>query len=281
MSKLSVFGLSKVSYQFVRNNMSSLIGQIKIFFPFILVLKLAQVLSAYHGYTVLTFGLFVITLAIYALFALSWHRVSLQGASKAEIALPHKMGKVEWAFVGLFFLMILIPFVGGAVIGFSGGMIRGYHERIGQDMSVGMKGIMAFIYLAFIFVIMTAVTRLSFILPARSVGVPLSFKDAWRASKGTVWPFLGSNIVFILFFVLVLVLYSVAVSVAMAIASGGVEPDVQSLPQLMVRYVVGIPVEAGAMMVTAVIVSSLSFAYQWGIQNNPIEQKNDDSTVVR
>ncbi len=281
MSKLSVFGLSKEAYQFVRNNMPSLMEHIKIFLPMILVLKLVQVLSAYYDYGFVTFGLFVVAMIVYALFALSWHRVSLQGASKAEIAMPHKMGKVEWAFVGLFFVMILIPFAGGAVIGFSGGMIRGYHERIGQDISGGTRGIMAVVFLALIFFIMTLVTRLSFVLPARSVGVSLSFKDAWRASKGTVWPFLGSNIVFILFFVLVLVVYTVAASVVMAIASGGVQSEAETLSQHLARYVMTIPVEAGALMVTAVIVSSLSFAYQWGIQNNPIEHKPENGTVLR
>ena len=260
MSKLGAIALSGEAKNFVFSNIDALKSHLKIIFPMILLVEIINQIGYITNITMMPALTLVPALILYASFALGWHRASLRGVEHSPTINPLRLDREDFKFVGLFFGLTTIPVIAALLIGFFYGVV----SRGGGVMAA--IGIVAVI-VATVFLI-RAMLQLSFLLPARSVGVGISFKEARQSSKGLLFPLIGASMIFGLLFTIILVVYSGVVGAVVTFVSGDVEP--QGLGLGFVGFILSLPVYISTFVLTALNITALSRAYQWGMQNNQV-----------
>lgn len=257
-SKPGVFALSKESTLFAFSNVKIFFNHIKVVFPLILLCGIVKQAGKLQGLDWMPYVIMVCTLFLYSCFALAWHRTCLQGPDKAHERNPVNISGDDWKFIGLFFG---VSFLFGA-----------YMEGLNQIVNLlpeDQKGISALGGVAVLIAMgfaMLMFLRASFLFPARSVGVKLTWKEAKRASKGLVWPLIGTNIIFGMIFVVAFSVYAFIVGFIVTVARGGVKPN--RMEGFLTDLLLSIPILMAAFFLVALCITALSRAYQWGIQNN-------------
>jgi hypothetical protein len=258
-SKPGVFALSKQATDFVFSNVPLFFNHIKVVFPLLIfcaVLKQAGLLAEakWVGYAVAA-----VTLFLYGCFALAWHRSSLIGPDNAHEENPLTLKGDDWNFIALF--MGISGTFGLSMDGLgylATVVLPKYGDGIAMLGGIVVLGVMGFVMLMFI--------RASFLFPARSVGVKLTWKDARKASKGLIWPLIGTNIIFGLLFVVAFSVYAFVASFIAQIAAGGA--SLGRIEAIGTGLVLSIPILLAAFFLVALCITALSRAYQWGVQNN-------------
>lgn len=263
MSKPSVFTLAGESKNFVFSNLGVLKEHATILFPIVLVLELINSIGVGFHMQWMPLVTIIPSLVVYACFALSWHRVALVGVDVRPVN-PFHLGKADWGFVGIFFALMFLPFL----IMFVGGFVLGFLAGLGGNPGKVIFGL-AIIPLCIWIIIITL--RFSFFLPARSVGVKLSYAEAKRSSKGLLWPFFGSSLLFGLMYLIPLLIYGIIVAAILGTAALEGNANTMTPSMALVQFIITVPVLAANFILAALNITALSRAYQWGIKNNPIE----------
>ena len=258
-TKPGVFALSKQATDFVFANVPLFLNHIKIVFPLILFCAFLKQAGLIAQEKWVAYSLTPVTLFLYACFALAWHRSSLSGPDKAHERNPLNLGRDDWGFITLF---IGVSGAFGLSLGGLGYVVETILPQYGDGILVA--GSLA--ALALIYVCMFLFIRASFLFPARSVGVRLSWKEAGRASKGMIWPLIGANIIFGLLFTVAFSVYTFVAGFIAAFAAGG--QGFGRIEAIGIGLVLSAPILLGVLFVLALSVTTLSRAYQWGIQNN-------------
>ena len=260
--KPGVFALSKESTLFAFSNVSLFFNHIKIIFPLILLCAVIKQAGKLAGGEWVTYVIAAVTLFLYGCFALAWHRSCLQGPDKAHERNPINLKGDDWNFIGLFFgITALFGIAMEALNQLAVNILPKYGHGIATLGGLGVVVVMGLVMFFFI--------RVSFLFPARSVGVKLSWTDAKRASKGLVWPLIGTNIIFGLIFVVAFSVYAFIVGFIVTVARDGVKPD--RMEGFLTDLLLSMPILMAAFFLIAMCITALSRAYQWGIQNNEVK----------
>ena len=258
-SKPGVFALSKEATNFVFSNVPLFFNHIKVVFPLLIfcaVLKQAGLLAeaTWVGYAVAA-----VTLFLYGCFALAWHRSALIGPDKAHEENPLTLKGDDWTFIALF--MGISGAFGLSMDGL-GYLANVVLPKYGDGIAT-LGGIVVLFFMGFV---MLMFIRASFLFPARSVGVKLTWKDARRASKGLIWPLIGTNIIFGLLFVVTFSVYTFVAGFIATVAARGA--TLGRIEAIGTGLILSIPILLAAFFLVALCITALSRAYQWGIQNN-------------
>jgi len=261
MSKPTVFGLSGEAKNFVFANIPLFFNHIKVLFPLLLIVTIVKQAGKMENSTPVAWSMAAVTLFIFACFALAWHRSSLTGPDKAHEVNPVTLKKDDWKFMGLFMLVTgaFGVFVKG-VMYVSEIVMPGYGEGmafLGDIVSIIVLGVGMVVFL-----------KVSFLLPAQSVGVPLPLSDARRASKGMIWPLIATNFIYGLLFIVTVTVYMTVAGMVATVGSEGTQMG--TIEAVAVGFVLSIPIQLAALLLVALCITALSRAYQWGIQNNDI-----------
>lgn len=264
MTKLTVFGLSAETKDFVFSNLDVLRTHLKIIFPMTLLLLVVEQIGMLTGHEWVRHATIIPKLALYAAFALAWHRTSLMGPSEGHSVHPLHITKDEWKFIAIFLAITLIP----AVImgGMSGAALMVSHTQSKGIAIAVLLGMIVAMIVGSVFLL-----RLYFILPARSVGVHLTVRDAMKVSKGATWPALGATIIYFMIFLLAATIYSSTVMAVIGMGTeGGDGRNVSDFGVGFIQFLLSIPVLAAMFLLTAMNVTTVSKAYRWGMENNSL-----------
>ena len=260
MSKLTVFGLSADTKNFVFSNLDVLKSHLKFIFPMTLLLLVLEQIGLLTGHEWVRHATIIPKIALYAAFALAWHRTSLMGPSSDHAVHPFHVTKDEWKFIGIFLAITLIPAV--VMGGMSGAALMVSHTQSKGVAITVLLGMIVAMIVGSIFLL-----RLYFILPARSVGVHLTLRDAMKVSKGATWPAFGATIIFFMIFLLAATLYSSTVMAVIGMGTeGGDGKDVSNFGVGFIQFLLSIPVLAAMFLLTALNVTTVSKAYRWGME---------------
>lgn len=257
-NEVKVFNLVGEAKDFVFSNLDVLKSHLIVIFPFVLLFELINNFGEAFGATWVALLTFIPILYLYGCFALSWHRSSLMGASPDHAVNPLELRPENKGFILLFFGVAGLPFLFGILMGAGVGL-----ASVGGEIALGIALIIA-IPVSIWGIIQ--LIRISFLLPARSVDVKLSLADARRASRGLIGKIFLSGVVVTFAFSLVIMLYALIVGLVVGIITTGSEPS--PLTTGLTMFILGIPMIVAGFVYTAINVTILSRAYQWGIQNN-------------
>ena len=259
--KPSGFSLSVEAARDVFADKRMLIESMKILFPLVVILNIAMQSAVAVDYAWAAYILIPFNLFIYGCFALSWHRYALRGFAVENTVNPLRIRKGDGAFM------------------FSFAAIMGGYSLV----LFGMQNLMAFvvpnyapeyetpIYAAMAVLILATMPifiRILFLLPAKSIGMKTDFKDASRAARGMVWPVIGANLIFCLIFFVFIVVYMFSIGAALNIAIGTAEISVAAA--VTVSVLGALPLQVAVFILFALYTVTISKAYQWGVQNNPV-----------
>ncbi len=267
MSKPTVFTLAGDCKNFVFSNLGVLKEHAKMIFPAVLLLELINALGNSYGMIWVQLVTVIPVLFLYACFAMSWHRVSLMGVNSARPVNPFQLEKGDLGFVGLFFGFMFLPSLAAIPVI----AIMVLVAAVLGKFSEGMAVIFVLITIPFVVWGIIAVIRLGFMLPARSVGVKLTFREALRSSQGVLWPLVGTVMLFSLMYLIPLLIYGLVIAMVIGAAALGGSATPMGLGYHLAQFVITVPVLAVNFIFTAMNITALSRAYQWGIKNNPIE----------
>lgn len=262
-TKPGAFALSKYATLFVFSNKPLLIHHLRIVLPLMLLCDLAGRFLLAGGAEApstkmfVTYGIGALTLFLYACFVLGWHRASLQGQSPAHERNPFNLDRADWKFIALFI---------GVTVAFGAAMnlLNGGLEHVLATMGTAAQYAASIGVLLAMTVFLYLFLRASFLFPAQSVGVRLSWADTKRAARGLYWPLIGANIIFGLIFTVAFAIYLFVAGMITAVAV----KDMEGTAEILIHFFLSMPVTIAGMLVVACCVSALSHAYQWGIQNN-------------
>jgi len=261
MTKLKVLGLAGESRRFVFSNLDVLRAHLKVILPAMVLFEAIKI------YGVVTEQVWLQLLAVtpstflYAFFALSWHRSSLRGASVDHAIDFSATTKEEWGFIGLFFAIAFVPMF---IFGFGGLIIGVIGHYAGSSVLTALVVIGIILGIIFMFYMM----RVSFMLPARSVGVKLKIREAVKISKGALWPFMGAGMIFGLCFTIAFLVYTAVTLGTIYMVTGTVH--FEGMNKAIMELLFSIPIIIGTFLMISMNITALSKAYQWGAQNNPV-----------
>lgn len=259
MSKPGVISLTKQSAAFVFGNMGVLLRHMRYVFPLLALLSFIEALAAQQEMKWVPIALLIPNFIFLSLFVLSWHRASLQGTDHDHSINPFVGSQYDFKFIGIMFLLSMIPVAAGFVCGLSVGILSkviGVSDQTGK-MILLLLGVPVVLYLLIVMV------KMYFVLPARSVGVKLSFGEARKISKGAVWPVIGSNI-----------LFSIGTAAAVLLCGAVFGVIIYAItrqePDWVAQYVLSLAGTFLGLVYIALNVTALSRAYRWGAENNPV-----------
>lgn len=261
MSKPGVFDLSGDATHFVFGNWPLLKQSLKITFPLLLGLQIINQAGVGAGFAWMQFVTLLPMLFVYACYALTWHRNCLVAVDPSHVVNPFHMTKADYKFTGFFIALTggLTLFLVG--IGFT---LQNVLPQFSQTaVLAGNIACLIGILLA-----MYVMLRLSFILPAQSVGVTLSLKEIIAASRGMTWPLIGANFIYAILFITGISVYSVIIGMLVSISAG--DQDLKGLQFGFIALVSLIPVMLATLVLVALYTTALSKAYRWGMENNPV-----------
>jgi hypothetical protein len=178
---------------------------------------------------------------------------------------PFSLKQGEGAFVGVFFALTLVMIL-SIVLVFFPAVIVGIATR-----SIGFA---VLITLALSIAAIAFSMRFSFLLPARSVNVIVSWGESWRISRGLSWRLIAAVIAadfmpFLLNALIIMIVYAALGRLGM------MQTDEMGFPRptpsgSIVFYIfAGIPGTLIGFVMIARGVTILSRLYQWSVQNVP------------
>lgn len=259
-SRPGAFALSKEATHFVFSNVPLFFHHIKVLAPLMVLSGVIKQAGRIAHAEWVAYVMAVVTLVLYACFALAWHRSSLQEPDKAHERNPANLRAGDWGFVAIF-----VTVTGLFGIGMQGLNHLAY-KMDGYEDAIALTGLLAILLVMGIFIYVFI--RASFLFPARSVGVRLGLADVRRASKGMAWPVLGANIIFTLLFLVAFSVYSFVAGFIGTVAAGNAK--LEQTQAITISTILSVPIIIAVFFFVALCVSALSKAYQWGIQNNDI-----------
>lgn len=257
-SKPGILELVGSSWDYFIENKEIYWSHIKPLLPFIIALEIGGQIIGKMGMdgAALVFSLFLIY--FYACYALACHKTSLMGPSTDNTTNPFSIKPEDKRFFKFFYLMFFIPLCVGFVIG-AGGAAMAKSGSGGLVMLAAVVAVVAFIYM------MIELMRISFILPASSVGMKINIKEARQVSKGLLWKLVGSTGLLSIIAVVIIMLYTMIVGLTVAIILAGVG---QGPVQYFFEAIFALPILLFNIVLTGMFVNILSRLYQWGMQHN-------------
>lgn len=262
MSSPGIVALSREALDFMRGNVRTFAAHLKFALPLILLLAVVQKAMEFYGYGHLSVFLMAPSFFIYGCFVLSWHRVSLNGPDSAKPVNPFTITGGDFKFI--------LTFAGLAgTLSFVLGGMPYLAEKLIPAEAENLVLIANIVMLAVTVAAMYWFLRLSFLLPAQAQGVTLALDDVLRASRGMAWELFGVNFMAGLLFIVVLSVYLLVSGMIATVSGGDAEMDKMSVEAI--SFVLSVPVHAAIFFVIAFGITALSRAYQWGMQNNPVE----------
>ena len=115
----------------------------------------------------------------YTCLVISWHRVVIHGPDNYVPMNPFKPQKHELVFIGVGFLIGVILFISGFVMGF---------------LSVVLKApVIGIAIVPMLCVALYVVYRLMFFFPAKAVNAQITLKEAYDMSKGYLWKVINAS----------------------------------------------------------------------------------------
>lgn len=262
-SKPGVFALSKSATNFVSSNRKILFQHLKVVLPLLIVCLAIQQTGQIYKLSWLTLMASFLTLFVYSCFVLSWHRTSLHGPDERNERNPFNLARDDWKFIALF---CGITGAFGLVIEGLNYWLQTVFLKYGEEADE--TAVAAMVVFLIILAIIPFFAKASFMFPAKSVGVPLSWSETRRASKGMLWPLIGANIIFLLIVIVLFAVYGFVTTMIVQVAAGNAAIDLKIA--VLVTTLIKTPVMIVGMITMALCVTALSRAYQWGIQNNDI-----------
>ncbi len=277
--KPKVFDLTFGSIKFIWENRIYAFNVLKPILIFWLPLNAISTISQsyiHEGFAALS----LLEIYFYACTALVWHRASLQGIKYSHAVNPFDLKKGEGGFIGVLFLIWLVIF---ALMIIPIGLLSGT-AFLFEDNKSGIIAIIGLIAIAFLFYISILGIRFTFILPARSVGVKLSFAQARKLSKGLVRKLLLSSLLLV---AIVMFPVGIYLGIAGVIVSFTFGDPTESLMAALGAYIlIGLPVFIYSVAVSLFSVTVLSRLYQWAVQergyilDEPLDEKCGDFKYV-
>lgn len=260
MSKPGAMSLSADSARYVYAQRGFFYNAMKLYLPVSVILFLMKIYFHEQQMFYAELALIVPVVLLYALYALAWHRHCLMDEDTgSELSLVPK--RKDFEFLMLFLIVIAFFTMATKSVGLM------------LEQALLFKGTMAGMMFAigsplFMFCAFYMFLKVSFALPAQSVGVSLSWKEILSSSKGMVWPLFGANLIFaMIVFILVLTyLMMLGLIAGMTIGQEKMEP----LSFFFISALSYTPLSAFILFMTAMSVTSLSRAYRWGIENNQV-----------
>lgn len=259
IESFGALSLAGAARRFVFSNLDALKTHLKIIFPAVLLLELVNKFGVSYGADWIQYVTLVPLVYLYACFALSWHRVSLMGPDGAACVDFLSPKKEDQGFIGFFIGVLFAPMLLGVVTGVAYGLAK----NTGSQAAMGLV-VLLMLPVSIYFLIQ--LLRFSFVLPARSMNVKLSWNEARRVSRGLIAKLIGAGILVGLAFLAAITLYALIVGLIVGVQTQGGEPG----PAIsgIITFIFGIPVQAAAFILMAINITMLSKAYQYGMQNN-------------
>jgi hypothetical protein len=259
MNKPGAWSLAKQSISFVFDNMNVFLHHVRYLFPLMALLSFIEALAAQQEMKWVAFALLIPNFIFLSLLALSWHRVSLRGTNEDHSINPFNGSQYDFKFIGIMLGLALIPVAAGFVSGVTVGILSKVID-ISDDTG---KALFLLVGLPVILFLAIALVKMYFVLPARSVGVKLSFDEARKISKGMVWPVIGANILFSIGMALVIMVCGGVLGFVLYAVTGQEANWISKYVLSLVGLFLGL-------FYIALNVTSLSRAYRWGAENNPV-----------
>jgi hypothetical protein len=237
--------------------------------PLIIPILVFSALSQLGSYFYDILGVFELgAMYLYACFALSWHRAFLMGPRSGHRVSPLHLKPGEGKFILavsalgvapiLLALVLFIPFALAGGIGGEAGLLIGALFAVPVLIYGGIK-----------------IARCFFILPAKSMNVAISLKEADRISRGLLLPFLVTSMMFVTLFLIVTgipagLIMLQEILAAIHAESDDIESTVAEMfsfrTSLMMFIFVTLPSIPLWLYTIALNVGILSRLYQWAVQ---------------
>jgi hypothetical protein len=259
--------------QFVRDNKKFFWDYLKpLLLPFIVmdaITSIGPTLSPAFGIAAL------VTAYISACFVLAWHRAVLIGPKSSHAVNPFILKQGEGGFIFLFFLVALIP----VAVTMCGMIPLVCAAAIKNMMLTVVASLLLIVALVYALILGLSFT---FVLPARSVGVKLSFREARKIAKGLLWKLFwtGVRVSFVPAFLMGL-WYGIAAALVSTVPgmsvmktdfTGKEHEELTFNGATIVYLVAGLPLIYVNFIIVARNVTVLSKLYQWSVQNRTPEQ---------
>lgn len=185
-----IWATTKNSIRFVRDNLHVFWDIYRHYLPYVFglyVLGLVVTVGGlYHqGSGVSGFNLAELLISYFTVcLTISWHRAVIWGPSRMVRVNPFALQKQDWQFIGAAIAITMIIFTGGFIAGFISSM------AVRRDnIAVVLVAVLMFIALCYFGM------RLYFYFPAKAANSDLTFGQAYKLTKGYVWPLLGTCLV--------------------------------------------------------------------------------------
>ena len=137
------------------------------------------------------FVLLAASLAMYAVFAVRWHRFFLLDERKSVFT--DVLGARNWRFLGYTLLLTYAPFVPVLIVFFVGfETFLSWAESGVGGMTRMVISILTGLYLLAAVTLFTILLRFYLVLPATAVNQPLTLGKAWDIMRGNSWRFIGA-----------------------------------------------------------------------------------------
>ncbi len=136
-------------------------------------------------------GLEAASMAMYAVFAVRWHRFFLH--DDRESVFSEILAERNWRFLGYTLLLAFAPFVPMFVIVLisSGTFLSGGESEAGGTIEFVLTNLAALFGIAG-FVLLLVMFRFSLVLPSTAVDRPLGLGEAWHKMLGNTLRFIGA-----------------------------------------------------------------------------------------
>lgn len=195
-----------------------------------------------------------------AALAISWHRVILLGAERAEPMNPFKPKKHELGFIFMGVGLAVGLVICAAIIGAVSVMLGPVGAFIGIPLAVFL------VYFLFY--------KFSFYFPAKAVDSSITLKQSFNLTHGYFWKMLFSYMLAAVKPLLIVFVYVVAVMFTLGVVFGllGMGESFTGLLSLIITFIVMLPVYGYFQpLLTIIAVSILSNYYQHALQNKPVK----------
>ena len=198
---------------------------------------------------------------VFAVIAISWHRLILLGPDQYKPMDILKPEKHEMEFV------IVLTLISAIIPGIVG------YVAMKQTLDMDPAAFIGFALLGLIFPYVTY--KMSFYFPAKAVNASISFKDSFHLTFGYFWKFLWACVRANIRVIGVLIIYSfVAGMVAgfmKAFITPGMGQEEEFITQQMLQHLVNVPILLYFQpLLTVLTVSVLSNYYQYALQNKKL-----------
>ncbi|HTK84222.1 MAG TPA: hypothetical protein VL625_03975 [Patescibacteria group bacterium] len=259
--------------QFVRDNKKFFWDYLKpLLLPFIVMDAIAHVGATISpAFTIAS----LVTAYISACFVLAWHRAVLLGPQSNHAVNPFLLKKGEGGFILIFFLVAITP---AAVM--MCGLLPVIGAALTKNMVLTVVASLVTI-VAFVYAIILGMS-FAFVLPARSVGVKLSFREARKIARGLIWKLFWTGIrvsfgpaflIGLWYGIMAVVVISMPGMSVMKTDFAGKNQEELTMPGAAILYLVGgLPLIYFHFMIVARNITVLSKLYQWSVQNRAPEQ---------